>query len=126
MAVLIVGSGGFPTIAAAVAAANPGDTLSLQTGYINDSAVDTVQNLSMSGGVSNTGIAMAMGAGVADFTLLGAAPINVTDNAGNNTITGNTGENVISVSGGTDTVHGGTGTDLLVVDYSNAPAGAFE
>ena len=125
MAVLIVGSGGFATIAAAVAAANPGDTLSLQAGYANDSAMDTVQNLSLTGGGTSTGIAMTMGAGVADFTLLGSAPINVTDNADNNVITGNTGDNVISVSGGTDTVHGGTGTDLLMVDYSNAPTGAI-
>ena len=118
MSVLTVGSVTYPTIAAAMAAANPGDTLSLMTGYANDSAIDTVQNLSVTGDGTSTGINLTLGGGVGDVTLLGLAPINVSDNSGANTISGNGGDNVITVTAGGDVVHGGGGIDRLIVDYS--------
>jgi Ca2+-binding RTX toxin-like protein len=119
MATLTVGpNSSFPTIAAAMAAANPGDAIVLESGYSNETATVTVNNLFVNGAPSSTNIALQLAPGVSALTLQGAAPIAVTDNAGNNTITANSGDNVITVSGGIDSVDGGAGADRLIVDYS--------
>jgi Ca2+-binding RTX toxin-like protein len=110
----------YASIAAAMGVANAGDQIVLEAGYSNESAVVTVDNLSVSGVSSSKHIELTLGAGIDNVTLLGGAPINVLDNSGNNTITGNTGANFVEVSGGIDVAHGGGGTDRLFVDYSNA------
>ncbi len=119
--ILNVGPGEtYATIGAAMAVANAGDQILLETGYSNEAALVTVDNLSISGSSSSTHIELTLGAGIDGVTLLGDAPIDVFDNGGNNTITGNAGANFVEVSGGIDVAHGGGGTDRLFVDYSNA------
>ncbi len=123
MAILTVGPHSkYSSIAHAMAVAHPQDTISLEAGYRNESAVVSVNNIVVTGASSSTGIHLTLGAGVANVTLAGQAPIAVNDNAGNNTITGNAGANVISVSAGNDVVHGGLGVDRLVVNYANVTA----
>ncbi|HEV2560711.1 MAG TPA: calcium-binding protein [Rhizomicrobium sp.] len=119
MAILNVGPHStYPTIAAAMVAAHPGDEISLEPGYRNEHAVVTENNLSMTGTASSVGIDLQLGSGVNVLTLLGDAPIHVHDNSGNNTITGNAGANTIFVSSGVDVVHGGLGNDRLIVNYA--------
>lgn len=121
MAILKVGSSEiYHTIAAAMAHASAGDTISLDNGYSNETTVVSVNNISVTGKPSSTNIDLTLGAGIGALTLQGTAPIFVHDNSGNNTITGNAGANTIEVSGGTDVVNGGGGNDRLIVDYSNA------
>src|SRR4051812_18765976 len=120
MSVLLVGSKTYPDITAALVDAIGGDTLKLKAGYSHDAAVITVQDLSVSGGVTSKDIDLTLGAGIGNITLLGGAAINVSDNAGANVITGNNGRNVIGVSDGADVAHGGGGQDRLVVDYREA------
>ena len=118
MATLTVGpSGTYPTIADALLAASPGDTIVLQSGYSNEAVTVTVENITITGDVSSTGIVLTMGTGVTGLTAGGLAPINITDNAGGNIITGSAGDNVITVTQGIDVVDGGLGSDRLVVDY---------
>jgi len=126
VATLTVGpSGTHPTIADALLAASPGDTIALQAGYSGEAALVTVENITVTGDVSSTGIVLTMDTGVIALTLGGDAPINVFDNIGDNTIIGNAGDNVINVSGGADNVAGGVGIDRVVVDYSSASAAAI-
>jgi Ca2+-binding RTX toxin-like protein len=110
----------YATIADAMGAANAGDQILLEAGYGSENALVTVNDLFINGTSSSTHIDLTLGAGIDTVTLLGAAPINVVDNSGNDTITGNAGANLIEVSGGIDVAHGGGGTDRLFVDYSNA------
>jgi Ca2+-binding RTX toxin-like protein len=123
MSILTVGpSSTYATIADAMAVANAGDEISLEAGYSNEHALVDVDDISIMGAASSTGIKLKLDTGVATVTLLGDAPIDVRDNAGANTITGNDGANVIHVSAGGDVVHGGLGVDRLVVDYSTVTA----
>src|SRR6185369_6848942 len=118
MSILTVGPHStYATIAAALAVAHASDTLSLEAGYRNETVTVGVNDLSVTGAGSSTGIHLTLGAGITAITLLGSAPISVTDNSGANTIGGNGGANVISVSGGADVVHGGGGKDTLIVKY---------
>jgi len=120
MATLTVGSG-FPylTIAAAMKDASPGDTILLATGYINDEAIVSKEDITIKGDINSTGIVLTLGEGVIGVTLAGAAPIDVMDSdLSGGLITGNIGDNVITVSGGIDIVDGGLGVDRVVVDYS--------
>ena len=121
MAILKVGPGEiYHTIAAAMAHAHAGDTISLDAGYSHETTVVSVNNVSVTGSSSSAHIDLTLGAGISDLTLLGTAPIFVHDNSGNNVIMGNAGANTIEVSGGTDVVNGGGGNDRLIVDYSTA------
>ena len=121
MSVLTVGPNStYSTIAAAIAAANPSDTISLEAGYSNDTATVTVNKLFVTGASSSTHIHLQLGAGVHILTLQGDASISVFDNSGNNTITGNDGADFITVTNGADVVHGGLGTDHLTVDYASS------
>ena len=51
-----------------------------------------------------------------NITLLGAAAINATGNAGVNILTGNAAANILNGGGGADTMIGGGGNDTYVVD----------
>jgi Ca2+-binding RTX toxin-like protein len=120
MAVLTVGPDStYPTVAAAMAAASPFDTISLEAGYSFTTATVTVDNLFVTGEASSTHIHLYLGDGVNTVTLLGDASISVFDNTGNNTITGNDGPDFFTVTDGIDVVHGGLGIDHLTVDYSS-------
>jgi Ca2+-binding RTX toxin-like protein len=98
-------------------AAAPTDTIQLASGYSNETATVTVNNITVNGGAGSLGIVLHLGAGVPLFTATGAAPINVFDGSGDNGIVGNAGNNLITVTGGVDAVNGGLGTDRLIVDY---------
>ena len=78
MATLIVGpSGAYSTIAAALAAAGAGDTITLQAGYSGEAVTVNLNNITVTGEASSLGIVLTMGAGVGELTLGGAAPINI-------------------------------------------------
>ena len=116
MAVLLVPSV-YPTIAAAMMAAAPNDTIQLESGYSNETAAVTVNNITVDGGANSQGIVLQLAAGVAIFAATGAAPIDVLDADDGNGITANDGDNLVTVRSGVDAVNGGLGTDRLIVDY---------
>ncbi len=118
MAIITVGaSGTFPTIAAAMLAAGPGDTIQLQSGYSNESATVTHSGMTIFGDITSTGITLQLGTGIATFTATGAAPFTILDAIDGNGIVGNAGANLITVTAGIDAVDGGAGIDRLIVDY---------
>ncbi len=121
MAILTVGAtSSYPTIAAAMLAAAPGDTIQLEAGYRDETATVTHEGITIFGGATSTGIVIQIGSGVATFTLTGTAPINVLDAVDGEGIVGNAGDNVITVTSGVDAVNGGLGVDRLIVDYRQA------
>ena len=107
----------FPTIAAAMNVAGPGDEIRLEAGYSNETATITHSGMTVFGGTSSHGIVLNLGMGIATVTLTGTAPITLHDASDGNGIVGNAGNNRITVSGGVDAVDGGLGVDRLVVDY---------
>ncbi|UPY38130.1 calcium-binding protein [Sediminicoccus sp. KRV36] len=121
MPVLSVGSlSVFPSIAAALLAASPGDTIQLQAGYSNETVVITLTGLIITGDASSTGIVLQLGVGIPTFTTTGTAPFRILDAIDGNGIVGNAGDNIITVSAGVDAVDGGLGTDRLFVNYALA------
>src|SRR5687768_1855805 len=101
MAILTVGAtSSYPTIAAAMLAAAPADTIQLESGYANETATVTHEGITIFGDATSTGIVISIGAGIATFTLTGDAPINVMDAADGEGIVGNAGANLITVRGG--------------------------
>ena len=118
MAILTVGPNSlFATIAAAMLAAGPNDTIRLESGYRNETATVRHSGMTVSGDATSTGIDLRLATGIATFTLTGTAPINVHDASDGNGIVGNDGNNIITVTAGADAVAGGLGTDRLIVDY---------
>lgn len=121
----------YATIADAVADASAGDTILTTAGdYSGESpvAVD-VEDLTFTGPAGATGIDLELAAGIADVTLAGDAPTDVTGNGEANTIVGNAAGNTISGAAGDDTVTGGEGDDAIdggddtdTAVYSNALA----
>ncbi|MDR7297466.1 Ca2+-binding RTX toxin-like protein [Pelomonas aquatica] len=81
---------------------NPGDVVTENSGE----GTDTVQ----------ASVGWTLGANVEHLVLTGAAAINGTGNALDNTITGNVGDNVLDGGAGADTMSGGDGNDSYVVD----------
>jgi len=121
MATLTVGpTSSFPSIAAAMAAAGPNDTISLETGYSNETATVTHSGMIVTGGATSTGISLFLATGIPTFSLGGSAPINVIGASDGNGIVGNSGNNVVTVSNGVSAVDGGPGVDRLVVDFKLA------
>jgi serralysin len=118
MAIFTVGPNStFPSIAAAMAAAGPGDTIQLEAGYSNETATVTHSGMIITGEASSVGIVLQLGSGIATVTLAGAAPINLIDASDGNSIIGNDGNNHVTVTAGADSVSGGLGEDRLFVDY---------
>jgi Ca2+-binding RTX toxin-like protein len=66
-----------------------------------------------------------LSADVENLTLIGAANINGTGNALNNTITGNAGNNTLYGGLGYDIIVGGAGDDMIVVDGSGRVYGGI-
>ncbi len=110
----------YVTIAAAMNAAGPGDTISLQAGYSNETATVAFSGMTIYGQASSHGIVLHLGAAIASVTMTGQAPFDLRDAADGNGIIGNAGSNHITVSGGVDAVDGGLGVDRLIVDYRHA------
>src|SRR5262249_11068704 len=84
--------------------------------YVVDSATDKIGEALDEGTDevrSSITFSLATFANVEMLTLLGAAAINGTGNASDNTITGNSGNNSLDGGGGDDTVAGGDGNDTL-------------
>jgi Ca2+-binding RTX toxin-like protein len=118
MAIFTVGPNStYPTIAAAMAAAGPNDTIQLEAGYSNETAMVTHSGMIITGGAGSLGILLQLGTGIATVTLAGQAPINLVDAADGNGIVGNDGDNLVTVTAGADAVSGGGGRDRLFVDY---------
>ncbi|CDZ34087.1 Hypothetical protein NGAL_HAMBI1145_21660 [Neorhizobium galegae bv. officinalis] len=80
----------------------------------NELATITKNNLTVVGGVEDTGITLTLN-GAQNITLQGAAPINVIGDGQGNTILGNDGANVIKGVTGSDTLNGGAGDDTFVL-----------
>lgn len=110
----------FPSIAAAMNASGPGDTLNLKAGYSNETATVDFSGMTIHGWRSSQGIVLNLGMGIATVTLTGTAPIRLNDASDSNGIVGNAGNNIITVTNGNDAVDGGRGVDRLVVDYRPA------
>ena len=118
MAFLTVGPNStYPTIAAAMQAGGPGDTIQLQSGYGNETAAVTHNGVTIFGDATSIGITLQLGMGIATFTAAGTAPFDILDASDGNGIVGNAGNNLVTVTAGIDAVNGGAGVDRLVVDY---------
>ena len=112
--ILLVGNGGYATIQAAFDAASAGDTIQIAPGdYSGSPVTTTVEGLKVSAPADATGIAITLGTGVHNITLLGDSDIDVTGNGLDNVIVGNDGNNSLSGLGGNDTLTGGAGDDTL-------------
>jgi hypothetical protein len=121
MAILTVGVGGtYASILAALAVAQPGDTIDLLGGYNTETVTVGIDNLTFNGAAASTGIVLNLDAGVGTITLQGASPIVVNDNAASGTIiNANAGDNHIQVTGGADSVTMGAGSgDRLIVNWA--------
>ncbi|CAA2105741.1 Bifunctional hemolysin/adenylate cyclase [Methylobacterium bullatum] len=106
--------GTYATIADAIAAANPGDTIAVSAAYGgNETATVTVDDLRFSAPSSVTGITLQADGGITKITALGASPISISGTGGNETLIGNTGANTLTGSSGDDTLSGGAGNDIL-------------
>ena len=112
----------FRTIASAMQAAGPGDTLQLEPGYSNETATVAFSGMTIFGGSTSRGIVLNLGIGIATITLTGTAPLRLNDARDGNGIVGNAGNNVITVTDGVDAVDGGLGVDRLIVDYRDSIA----
>ena len=128
MATLAVPSD-YPTITDAVQAAQPGDTIFLAAGYVNETALVTVEGITVEGDATNTGISLNLDPAIVQIRLAGSAPINVTGSDADNRIFGNSGDtaldggdgnDTIDPGNGNDTVDGGAGTDRLQVNHAGA------
>lgn len=111
---------GFPSILAAMRASGPGDTIRLEAGYSNETAVIGFSGMTIFGAAGSVGIVLRLAVGVATVTLTGTAPFRLLDASDGNGIVGNAGNNTIIVRSGIDAVDGGLGVDRLVVDYRDA------
>lgn len=85
--------------------------------YHVDSLLDMVTEVDGAG--SDTvwsSVSWTLGAYVENLTLTGAAAINGTGNALDNTVTGNAGDNLLDGGTGNDVLNGGAGNDIYVLD----------
>ena len=84
--------------------------------YIIDVASTVVESASEGDDTVIASITYTLTANVENLVLVGAAAINGTGNASDNTITGNDMNNILSGAAGADTMIGGAGDDTYIVD----------
>ena len=108
------------TIADALLAAAPGDTIVVAPDYGPETLTVSLNDITLTGPASVHGVEVFIADSVTDFVLLGEAPINVTDLGSGESLRGNAGDNIFTLTGGVDSVDGGGGDDQLVVDYSRS------
>jgi len=85
--------------------------------YIVDNTGDvTTENVSEGTDLVQASVTYTLGANVENLTLTGAAALNGTGNALDNTLTGNGAANTLDGGTGADTMVGGTGNDTYIVD----------
>ncbi|MFN6034744.1 MAG: bluetail domain-containing putative surface protein [Dolichospermum sp.] len=90
--------------------------------YVVDTTTDTItENANEGTDTVQSSVTYTLGNNLENLTLTGAAAINGTGNAGNNTITGNNGNNTLNGGAGADTLTGGTGSDILVFQFGQSP-----
>jgi pectin methylesterase-like acyl-CoA thioesterase len=92
MANFIIGPDDYLTIAAAIDAASQGDTISLSSGYSDETVTVTKNDITIFGSSSSHGIALVITDGASGLVLSGDAPINVTDSSSDDTVFGNDGD----------------------------------
>ncbi len=116
--------GAYPTIAAALAVAVPGDLVQIAAGYGAETVTVNVDNVTFNAPIGVSGIVLHAGAAVATIVLGSSA-------AAGFTIYGNGLANTIHSGAGNDALNGGDGGDTFVlanssegVDIFNGGAGA--
>jgi len=90
--------------------------------YVVDTTTDTIIEKANEGtDTVKSSVTYTLGDNLENLTLTGAAAINGTGNAGNNTLTGNSGNNTLNGGVGADTLTGGTGSDTFVFQFEQSP-----
>ncbi len=90
--------------------------------YVRDNASDVITETSTLATEIDTvqsSVSYALGANLETLTLTGAAVINGTGNALNNTLAGNSAANILNGGIGNDTMVGGLGNDIYVRDSAS-------
>lgn len=108
----------YTSIAEAMLASSPGDTISLEGSYSNESVNIMHDGLTINGDTTSLGILLQLISGITTFTATGTAPFTLIDASDSNGIIGNAGDNQITVRTGADVVDGGAGRDRLIADYT--------
>ncbi|MFN7661936.1 MAG: calcium-binding protein, partial [Dolichospermum sp.] len=86
--------------------------------YVVDTTTDTItENANEGTDTVQSSVTYTLGNNLENLTLTGAAAINGTGNAGNNTITGNSGNNTLNCGAGRDILTGGVGSDIFVFRF---------
>ena len=102
-----------PSLQRAVDTAHDGDTIHVGAGAYSGTATTAADNLTVTAPAGATGLALVLGTGVHNITLLDASNIDVTGNGLANIINGNSGNNTLTGGLGNDTINGGAGNDLI-------------
>ena len=102
-----------PSLQRAVDTAHNGDTIHVGAGAYSGTATTVADNLTVTAPAGATGLALVLGTGVHNITLLDASNIDVTGNGLANVINGNSGNNTLTGGLGNDTINGGAGNDLI-------------
>jgi Ca2+-binding RTX toxin-like protein len=96
------------------------DTMAGDTGndtYVVDDTGDVVIEASNQGtDLVQSSVSYTLSANIEDLTLTGAANINASGNAQDNTLTGNSGDNTLDGAAGADTMIGAAGNDTYLID----------
>ena len=100
----------YPTVAAAMAAASPGDTITLAPGYV-DPLVAPGDIITIAGNGANTIVA----GGGNNQIITGDGVEIITSGSGNDTMLTGNGASTITTTGGNNFIETGTGVDTIVV-----------